>query len=109
MVGSGAVPDRQLELSGLAAGLAPGAGGPHPLTAMPASTSGTGWPTVSPPTPDLRLPDALPDDAQSPEVAADLVRRLLGVGPGLTPQVMTSLLGFLSGYGPSAKGPSPCD
>jgi hypothetical protein len=47
--------------------------------------------------PDLRLPDALPDDALPPEVAADLVRRLLGVGPGLTPAGDDVLAGLLVG------------
>ena len=46
--------------------------------------------------PDLRLPDALPDDANTPEVA-DLVRRLLGVGPGLTPAGDDVLAGLLVG------------
>jgi len=46
---------------------------------------------------DLRLSDALPDDAQSPEVAADLVRRLLGVGLGLTPAGDDVLAGLLVG------------
>ena len=46
---------------------------------------------------DLRLPDALPDDVHSPEVAADLVRRLLGVGPGLTPAGDDVLAGLLVG------------
>ena len=47
--------------------------------------------------PDLCLPDALLDDAHSPEVAADLVRRLLGVGPGLTPAGDDVLAGLLVG------------
>ena len=47
--------------------------------------------------PDLRLPDVLPDDAHSPEVATDLVRRLLGVGPGLTPAGDDVLAGLLVG------------
>jgi uncharacterized protein DUF2877 len=47
--------------------------------------------------PDLRLPDALPDDEHTPEVAADLVRRLLGVGPGLTPAGDDVLAGLLVG------------
>ena len=47
--------------------------------------------------PDLRPPDALPDDAHSPEVATDLVRRLLGVGPGLTPAGDDVLAGLLVG------------
>lgn len=47
--------------------------------------------------PDLRLPDALPDDAHSSKVAADLVRRLLGVGPGLTPAGDDVLAGLLVG------------
>jgi len=47
--------------------------------------------------PDLRLLDALPDDAHSPRVAADLVRRLLGVGPGLTPAGDDMLAGLLVG------------
>jgi hypothetical protein len=47
--------------------------------------------------PDLRLPDALPDDGRTPEVAADLVRRLLGVGPGLTPAGDDVLAGLLVG------------
>ena len=46
--------------------------------------------------PDLRLPDVLPDDAHFPE-AADLVRRLLGVGPGLTPAGDDVLAGLLVG------------
>ena len=46
---------------------------------------------------DLRLHDALLDDAHSPEVAADLVRRLLGVGPGLTPAGDDVLAGLLVG------------
>jgi hypothetical protein len=56
--------------------------------------------------PDLRPPDALPDDARSPEVAADLVRRLLGVGPGLTPagdDVLAGLLVGLWSFGQEAK------
>ena len=47
--------------------------------------------------PDLRLPDARPEDAHSPEMAADLVRRLLGVGPGLTPAGDDVLAGLLVG------------
>jgi uncharacterized protein DUF2877 len=47
--------------------------------------------------PDLRLPDSLPDDENTPEVAADLVRRLLGVGPGLTPAGDDVLAGLLVG------------
>jgi Protein of unknown function (DUF2877) len=47
--------------------------------------------------PVLSLPDALLDDARSPEVAADLVRRLLGVGPGLTPAGDDVLAGLLVG------------
>jgi hypothetical protein len=46
---------------------------------------------------DLRLPDVLLDDAHAPEVAADLVRRLLGVGPGLTPAGDDVLAGLLVG------------
>jgi hypothetical protein len=46
---------------------------------------------------DLRLPDALLDDAHSPDGAADLVRRLLGVGPGLTPAGDDVLAGLLVG------------
>jgi len=46
--------------------------------------------------PDLLLPDVLPDDAHSP-AAADLVRRLLGVGPGLTPAGDDVLAGLLVG------------
>jgi hypothetical protein len=56
--------------------------------------------------PDLRLPDALPDDAHSPEVAADLVRRLLGAGPGLTPagdDVLAGLLVGLWSFGQKAE------
>ena len=47
--------------------------------------------------PDLGLPHALPDDVYCPEVAADLVRRLLGVGPGLTPAGDDVLAGLLVG------------
>jgi hypothetical protein len=47
--------------------------------------------------PDLRLPDALPDDSLPPEGAADLVRRLVGVGPGLTPAGDDVLAGLLVG------------
>jgi hypothetical protein len=47
--------------------------------------------------PDLLLPNAQPDAAHSPEVAADLVRRLLGVGPGLTPAGDDVLAGLLVG------------
>jgi Protein of unknown function (DUF2877) len=56
--------------------------------------------------PDLRPPDALLDDAHSPEVAADLVRRLLGVGPGLTPagdDVLAGLLVGLQSFGRKAE------
>jgi hypothetical protein len=56
--------------------------------------------------PDLRLPDALPDDVYSSEVAADLVRRLLGVGPGLTPagdDVLAGLLVGLWSFGQKAE------
>jgi hypothetical protein len=56
--------------------------------------------------PDLRLPDALPDDENTPEVAADLVRRLLGVGPGLTPagdDVLAWLLVWLWSFGQRAE------
>jgi Protein of unknown function (DUF2877) len=55
--------------------------------------------------PELRLPDAL-DDAHSPEMAADLVRRLLGVGPGLTPagdDVLAGLLIGLRSFGQRAE------
>ena len=54
--------------------------------------------------PDLRPPDALPDDAHFPE-AAELVRRLLGVGPGLTPagdDVLAGLLVGLRSFGQNA-------
>ena len=47
--------------------------------------------------PELRLPDALLDRVHSPGVAADLVRRLLGVGPGLTPAGDDVLAGLLVG------------
>jgi uncharacterized protein DUF2877 len=48
--------------------------------------------------PDLRLPDSLLlDDARSPEAAAELVRRLLGAGPGLTPAGDDVLAGLLVG------------
>jgi hypothetical protein len=47
--------------------------------------------------PDLHLPDALLDNVHSPDVAADLVRRLLGVGPGLTPAGDDVLAGLLVG------------
>jgi hypothetical protein len=47
--------------------------------------------------PYLRLPAAVLDDAHSPELAADLVRRLLGVGPGLTPAGDDVLAGLLVG------------
>jgi hypothetical protein len=48
--------------------------------------------------PDLRLPDSLLlDDAHSPEAAAELVRRLLGAGPGLTPAGDDVLAGLLVG------------
>ena len=47
--------------------------------------------------PDPFLPDALLDDAYSPAVPADLVRRLLGVGPGLTPAGDDLLAGLLVG------------
>ena len=73
---------------------------------MPASASGTGWPTVKSTDTDLRLPDALPDDVYSPEVAADLVRRLLGVGPGLTPagdDVLAGLFVGLWSFGQNAE------
>jgi hypothetical protein len=56
--------------------------------------------------PDLRLPYALPDDADTPELAADLVRRLLGVGPGLTPagdDVLAGLLVGLRSFGQRAE------
>ncbi len=56
--------------------------------------------------PELRLPDALLHDAHSPEVAADLVRRLLGVGPGLTPagdDVLGGLLVGLWSFGQRAE------
>jgi hypothetical protein len=56
--------------------------------------------------PDLRLPDVLPDDAHFPEVTADLVRRVLGVGPGLTPagdDVLAGLLVGLWSFGQRAK------
>jgi hypothetical protein len=46
---------------------------------------------------DLGLPDSLLDDVDSPEVAADLVRRLLGVGTGLTPAGDDVLAGLLVG------------
>jgi hypothetical protein len=46
---------------------------------------------------DLRLSDSVLDDVHSPEVAADLVRRLLGVGPGLTPAGDDVLAGLLVG------------
>jgi hypothetical protein len=55
--------------------------------------------------PDLRLPDGPPNNAYTPEVAADLVRRLLGVGPGLTPagdDVLAGLLVGLWSFGQSA-------
>ncbi len=54
--------------------------------------------------PDLSLPDSLPDDAHSPEVAADLVRRLLGVGPGLTPAGDDVLAGLLVGLWSFGQG-----
>jgi Protein of unknown function (DUF2877) len=57
--------------------------------------------------PDLRLPDALLDDVHSPEVAADLVRRLLGVGPGLTPAGDDVLAGLLVGLWSFAQGAEP--
>ena len=48
--------------------------------------------------PDLRLPDSLLlDDARSREAAAELVRRLLGAGPGLTPAGDDVLAGLLVG------------
>jgi Protein of unknown function (DUF2877) len=47
--------------------------------------------------PDLRLTDSLLDDANSPEAAAELVRRLLGAGPGLTPAGDDVLAGLLVG------------
>jgi len=48
--------------------------------------------------PDRRLPDSLLlDDARSPEAAAELVRRLLGAGPGLTPAGDDVLAGLLVG------------
>jgi hypothetical protein len=56
--------------------------------------------------PVLRLPDALPDDAYSSEVMADLVRRLRGVGPGLTPagdDVLAGLLVGLWSFGQNAE------
>lgn len=46
--------------------------------------------------PELRLPATL-DDVHSPEAAAELVRRLLGVGPGLTPAGDDVLAGLLTG------------
>jgi hypothetical protein len=55
---------------------------------------------------DLRLPDVLLDDAHGPKVAADLVRRLLGVGPGLTPagdDVLAGLLVGLRSFGQRAE------
>jgi Protein of unknown function (DUF2877) len=54
---------------------------------------------------DLGLPDAL-DDAHSPAVAAELVPRLLGVGPGLTPagdDVLAGLLVGLWSFGQKAE------
>lgn len=56
--------------------------------------------------PDLRLPAALPDDGRSPEMTADLVRRLLGVGLGLTPagdDVLAGLLVGLWSFGQKAE------
>jgi hypothetical protein len=47
--------------------------------------------------PELRLPDALLDDVYPPRVAADVVRRLLGVGTGLTPAGDDVLAGLLVG------------
>jgi hypothetical protein len=48
--------------------------------------------------PDLRLPDSLLlDNANSPEAAAELVGRLLGAGPGLTPAGDDVLAGLLVG------------
>jgi hypothetical protein len=47
--------------------------------------------------PDLGLPNSLLDDAHSTETAADLVRRLLGAGPGLTPAGDDVLAGLLVG------------
>jgi Protein of unknown function (DUF2877) len=55
--------------------------------------------------PDRRPPDVLPDDAHFPETA-DLVRRLLGVGPGLTPagdDVLAGLLVGLRSFGQKAE------
>jgi Protein of unknown function (DUF2877) len=47
--------------------------------------------------PDLRLPDSLLDYAHSPDAAAELVRQLLGAGPGLTPAGDDVLAGLLVG------------
>ena len=47
--------------------------------------------------PELRLPDALLEVAHSPDVAADVVERLLWVGPGLTPAGDDVLAGLLVG------------
>jgi hypothetical protein len=56
---------------------------------------------------DLRLLDALPEDARSPEVVAHLVRRLLGVGPGLTPAGDDVLAGLLVGLGSFGQRAEP--
>ena len=108
MVGSGAVHigSWSCRVSRLISRLAPAASS---RTAMPASTSGTGWPTTSPPTLIYACPMRSRTTRTPPRWRPTSSGRLLGVGPGLTPRVMTCLLGSLSGYGPSARGPSPCD
>ena len=55
---------------------------------------------------DLRLPAALLHNAHSPDTSADLVRRLLGAGPGLTPagdDVLAGLLVGLQSFGQRAE------
>jgi Protein of unknown function (DUF2877) len=55
---------------------------------------------------DVGLPHPSSVDVYSPEVSGDLVRRLLGVGPGLTPagdDVLAGLLVGLWSFGQSAK------